>query len=72
MNEYIESKNTLTKEELTKCNETITTLWNYYSERIVGQKSLGMSLLVTLITNRTYTFRICTRSCKNYSSKSYN
>lgn len=72
MEENIKKENNLSQEELAKCNQIIMTLWNYYSERIVGQKSLGRSLLITLITNRTYTFRISARSCKNYCGKGYN
>lgn len=72
MEENIIKQSNLSQEEIAKCNQIIMTLWNYYSERIVGQKSLGTSLLITLITNRTHTFRISTRSCKNNSSKSYN
>jgi len=72
MEENIKKGNNLSAEELTRCNQIITTLWNYYSERIVGQKTLGMSLLITLITNRAYTPRISTRSCKDYLCKSNN
>lgn len=72
MEENIRKQANLSQEELEKCNEIVMKLWNYYSERIVGQKSLAMSLLITLITNRSHTFRISTRSCKNDSSKSNN
>lgn len=44
-------ENNISEEELNKCNEIIGMLWNYYSERIVGQKNLGISLMVTLMTN---------------------
>lgn len=46
----MEEKN-IKKEELSECNEIIKKLWQYYGERIVGQKHLGISLLVSLITN---------------------
>ena len=45
-----EEKN-ISNEEISKCNEIIRRLWEYYGERIVGQKSLGISLLVSLISN---------------------
>lgn len=38
-------------EELKKCEEIITKLRDYYSKRIVGQKDLQNSLLITLIAN---------------------
>lgn len=41
----------ISKEELLKSNEIIKQIWDYYGERIVGQKDLGISLLVSLITN---------------------
>lgn len=41
----------ITEEELNKSKQIINELWNYYDGRIVGQAELGMSLLVTLITN---------------------
>lgn len=41
----------ISKEELLKCNEIIKQIWDYYGARIVGQKNLGISLLVSLITN---------------------
>lgn len=41
----------ISKEELLRSNEIIKQLWDYYGERIVGQKDLGISLLVSLITN---------------------
>ena len=45
-----EEKN-ISKEELLKSSEIIKQIWEYYGERIVGQKDLGISLLVALITN---------------------
>lgn len=45
-----EEKN-ISKEELLKSNEIVKQLWDYYGERIVGQRDLGISLLVALITN---------------------
>jgi len=47
MNE--ESK--ITQEELAKSQEIIFKLWNYYGERIVGQKNLGISLLISIMAN---------------------
>lgn len=44
-------ENNISEEELNKSKEIIMTLWNYYNERIVGQKTLGMSLMCTLMTN---------------------
>lgn len=41
----------ISKEELTRSNEIIKKLWKYYGDRIVGQKNLGISLLVSLMTN---------------------
>ena len=44
-------KSNISNEELEKCKDIIGKIWNYYSERIVGQKNLGMSLLIALIAN---------------------
>ena len=44
-------QNTITQEEIMKSNEIITNLSKYYSDKIVGQKNLQLSLLVTLIAN---------------------
>ncbi len=41
----------ITQEELNRSIETIRKLWNYYGEKIVGQKSLGLSLIISLIAN---------------------
>lgn len=38
-------------EELEKAKEIINKIWTYYSDRIVGQRNLGMSLLIALISN---------------------
>lgn len=46
-----EEKINVSENDLTKSNEIITKIWNYYGERIVGQKELGISLLVSLIAN---------------------
>ena len=42
---------TMTQEELNKAVEMVTNLRNYYSERIVGQVSLGISLIISMMTN---------------------
>ena len=47
MNQNIE----ISQEELNRSNEIIATISNYYSERIVGQKSLQKSLLISLLAN---------------------
>ena len=47
----MENTRNISDEELTKTSEIIKTLWTYYGERIVGQKDLGISMLVTLMTN---------------------
>ncbi len=44
-------QNTITQEEIMKSNEIITNLSKYYSDKIVGQKNLQLSLLVALIAN---------------------
>ena len=41
----------ISKEELQKCNEIINAISNYYTSRIVGQKNLQISLLISLIAN---------------------
>lgn len=41
----------ITPEELSKSIEIIRKLWNYYGEKIVGQKGLGLSLIISLIAN---------------------
>lgn len=41
----------ISQEELNKCNEIIGKVWNYYTQRIVGQKRLGTSLLISIIAN---------------------
>ncbi len=46
-----EKTNSISREELLRCNEIIKQIWDYYGERIVGQRTLGISLLVSLITN---------------------
>ncbi|MBR3524117.1 MAG: MoxR family ATPase [Bacilli bacterium] len=47
MNQNIE----ITQDELNRSNEIIGTIAKYYSERIVGQKSLQKSLLISLLAN---------------------
>lgn len=42
---------TMTQDELNKAIEMVTNLRNYYSERIVGQASLGVSLIISMMTN---------------------
>lgn len=46
-----DEKTNISQEEIKKSNEIIMSLWNYYNEKIVGQKRLGISLLTTLIAN---------------------
>lgn len=46
-----EKTSSISREELLRCNEIIKQIWDYYGERIVGQRTLGISLLVSLITN---------------------
>lgn len=41
----------ISEEELNKSKEIISKLQNYYSERIVGQKNIQMSLLTCLLAN---------------------
>jgi len=41
----------ISNEELTKACEIINNLQKYYKERIVGQESLGISLIISLMTN---------------------
>ena len=47
----IEKKGNISDEEQAKSKECILKVWNYYNARIVGQKSLGLSLLISLIAN---------------------
>ena len=42
---------TMTQDELNKAVEIVTNLRNYYGERIVGQTSLGISLIISMMTN---------------------
>lgn len=46
-----EDKVNISQEELDKSTEIIRKLWNYYGDKIVGQKSLGLSLLISVIAN---------------------
>lgn len=46
-----EDKVNITEEELTKSSEIIRKIWTYYGNKIVGQKSLGLSLLISVIAN---------------------
>ena len=41
----------ITNEELEKSKEIINKIWNYYKDRIVGQKNLGVSLLISIMAN---------------------
>lgn len=41
----------ISEEEIQKSNEIIAKISNYYTERIVGQKNLQVSLLIALIAN---------------------
>jgi len=47
----LDGKINISDEEQAKSKEIILKLWNYYNERIVGQKNLGMSLLISMIAN---------------------
>lgn len=47
----METEEKISQEELAKSKEMINILWKYYCSRIVGQKNLGISLLVSLIAN---------------------
>lgn len=47
----IEKKGNISEEEQAKSKECILKIWKYYNERIVGQKGLGISLLVSLMAN---------------------
>ena len=47
----METEEKISQEELAKSKEMINVLWKYYCSRIVGQKNLGISLLVSLIAN---------------------
>ena len=47
----MEKEEKISQEELAKSKEMINVLWKYYCSRIVGQKNLGISLLVSLIAN---------------------
>lgn len=47
----METEEKISQEELEKAKEKINALWKYYCSRIVGQKNLGISLLVSLIAN---------------------
>ena len=43
--------NNISSEEIQKCNLIIKAISNYYSSRIVGQRNLQISLLVSLIAS---------------------
>jgi len=47
----IEKKGNISPEEQEKGKECILKIWKYYNARIVGQKSLGISLMISLIAN---------------------
>jgi len=47
----MDKKDTITKEELEKSNKIINSIFNYYSERIVGQDNLKKALLISLMAN---------------------
>ena len=47
----METEEKISQEERAKSKEMINILWKYYCSRIVGQKNLGISLLVSLIAN---------------------
>lgn len=44
-------ENRITPEELERCKDIISRIWTYYNERIVGQRNLGISLLISLMAN---------------------
>ena len=46
-----ENNSNISQEELAKSNEIVQRLWNYYGNKIVGQKSLGMSIMIAMIAN---------------------
>lgn len=46
-----ENKSRISELELQKCNEIITKIQNYYSEKMVGQYRLKVSLLAAVIAN---------------------
>ncbi len=68
-------KNNISEEEMKKSNLIIEAISNYYTSRIVGQKNLQISLLITLIANghilvesvpglaKTTAVRVLTESC---------
>ena len=47
----MEEQNNISTEELQKSNEIINSITSYYTSKIVGQKSLQRSLLISLIAN---------------------
>ncbi len=49
--EDTKEKSSISEEELEKSKQMIGKLWSYYTDRIVGQKNLGMSLLISMIAN---------------------
>lgn len=74
-------KNDISEEEMKKSNLIIEAISNYYTSRIVGQKNLKTSLLVTLIANghilvesvpglaKTTAVRVLTESCGGMFSR---
>ncbi len=74
-------KNNISDEEMKKSNLIIEAISNYYTSRIVGQKNLQTSLLVTLIANghilvesvpglaKTTAVRVLTESCGGIFSR---
>lgn len=47
----MENYQTITPEELSKAHDIISRIKDYYSSKVVGQRNLGTSLLVTLMCN---------------------
>jgi moxR-like ATPases len=47
----MENKSNITEEILSKCNDIISKINNYYSAKMVGQEKLRKSLLATVIAN---------------------
>ena len=50
-NNITNNQSNITEEELTKAQNIINQIFNYYKERIVGQTNLQRSLLISLMAN---------------------
>lgn len=74
-------KNNISQEELQRSNEIIRAISNYYTSRIVGQRNLQVSLLISLIANghilvesvpglaKTTAAKVLTESCGGQFSR---